>query len=218
MNAAEHQDEKDGLDIVLKTSIAVVLISLLIAIVFYRRAFPGPLSFSSNDWSAFGSFFGGVFSPLVAFVTLIALLKTIRLQRKLLVTQENEFKKLFDLQNETYKNQCKQIEQTEEQASMSYISSYQSTSLRMLEQQISLNQSIIERCTKSSYDLIDRLAMEKPGATQAQIDQLLIKKEESEIIIDRLSKLAIKISLQEYKSLDILKKDVAEGLCEALRV
>lgn len=216
MSAADHQDEKDGLDVVLKISLAGILISLLIAVLFYRHAFSGPLSLSSNDWSAFGSFFGGIFGPLVAFITLIALLQTIRLQRKLLAIQQNEFKKLFDLQNETYKTQCKQLEQAEEQASTSYISSYQSTSLRMLEQQISLNQSIIERCTKNSYDLIDRLALKKPGATQEQIDKLLLQKEHSERIINELSQLVIKLSLQEYKSLDILKKDVAEGLLKAL--
>jgi hypothetical protein len=163
-----------------------------------------------------GSFFGGIFGPLVAFITLIALLKTIRLQRKLLVTQQNEFNKVFDLQHETYVTQLKQLEQTEVQASTSYISSYQSTSLRMLEQQISLNQSIIERCTKSSYELIDRLTLQKPGASQGQIDQLLVQKEQSERTINELSQLAIKLSLQEYKSLDILKKDVAEGLLKAL--
>ncbi|MFI8380823.1 hypothetical protein [Pseudomonas sp. NPDC079086] len=216
MSAADHQDEKDGLDVVLKISVAGILLSLLIAILFYRHAFPGPLSLSSNDWSALGSFFGGIFGPLVAFITLMALLKTIRIQRKLLATQQNEFKKLFNLQNETYETQCKQLKQAEEQASTSYISNYQSTSLRMLEQQISLNQSIIERCTKSSYDLIDRLALQKPGATQGQIDQLLVQKEQSEKTINELSQLAIKISLQEYKSINILKKDISEGLLKAL--
>ena len=216
MSTADQQDEKDELDVVLKISVAGILISFLIAISFYRYAFPGPLSLSSNDWSALGSFFGGIFGPLVAFITLIALLKTIRLQRKLLVTQQNEFNKVFDLQHETYVTQRKQLEQTEVQASTSYISSYQSTSLRMLEQQISLNQSIIERCTKSSYELIDRLTLQKPGASQGQIDQLLVQKEQSERTINELSQLAIKLSLQEYKSLDILKKDVAEGLLKAL--
>jgi hypothetical protein len=209
-------DEKDGLDVVLKISVAGILISFLIAISFYRYAFPGALSLSPNDWSDLGSFFGGIFGPLVAFITLIALLKTIRLQRKLLTTQQNEFSKLFDLQHTTYITQLEQLKQAELLASTNYISSYQSTSLRMLEQQIILNQSIIERCTKTSYDIIDRLVLQKPGATQGQIDQLLVQKEQSERTINELSQLAIKLSIQEYKSFDILKKDVAEGLLKAL--
>tara|TARA_Y100000815_G_scaffold270806_1_gene296176 strand:+ start:61 stop:717 length:657 start_codon:yes stop_codon:yes gene_type:complete len=216
LSAANPHHDKDGLDTILKLAVAGILISFVIAISFYKLIFSGDLSSSSNDWSALGSFFGGIFGPLVAFVTLIALLKTIRLQRKLLETQRGEFQKLLTLQSQTFDTQNKQLLHAEQSANQNYVLHYKSTLLRMLEQQISLHQSTIERCAKSAGDLLEWLAIKRPGATAEQLDQLLKQKENSEKSINKLSSFAMELSLKEYQDIEHLKKDIAKGLSEAL--
>lgn len=91
------------LDFLAISSIGFVLIALVVSSVLYRSAFSEGLSTSPDNWSAFGSYIGGVFGPLISFVTLLAILKTIALQKQLLDTQQHEFAQMQDLQNQTFK-------------------------------------------------------------------------------------------------------------------
>ncbi len=92
--------------------VAAVAVALLVAVVVYRISFSGDLSVSSNDWSAFGSYIGGIFSPLISFLTLLAILKTIGLQKKLLETQRHEFDAMQALQVRTLDSQLAQIKRS----------------------------------------------------------------------------------------------------------
>ncbi|WPC04210.1 hypothetical protein SBP02_15730 [Pseudomonas benzenivorans] len=74
-------NKKDPLELVLYFSIFGLLSGLLVAVYFYKSTFSGEISSASADWSALGSFFGGVFAPVVSFVTLVAIIVTIRLQK-----------------------------------------------------------------------------------------------------------------------------------------
>lgn len=67
-----------------------------VAIYVYRLKFGGGLSAEAANWSTFGSYVGGVFGPLFSFLTLLAVLKTVYLQRELLSNQVKEFVKLDD--------------------------------------------------------------------------------------------------------------------------
>ena len=71
--------------------VVVVIVSVVLAVVLYRQSFGSGLSLEPNNWSAFGGYMGGVFGPLISFLTLLAILKTIRLQKELLDTQRTEF-------------------------------------------------------------------------------------------------------------------------------
>ncbi|MBC3345389.1 hypothetical protein HU811_01915 [Pseudomonas sp. SWRI196] len=98
-------------------SMLSILIAFVFAIYFYRLRFGGGLSSNSSDWSNFGSYIGGVFGPLVSFVTLLAVLKTVYLQRELLDTQRDEFSAMQALQRDTFHSQQKQLKQAAEATS-----------------------------------------------------------------------------------------------------
>jgi uncharacterized membrane protein len=96
---------KDGYGLVLWLSIGGLLASLVVSVYCYRKVFGAQLSTDPNYWSAFGTYFGGIFSPLVSFVTLVAILKTIKLQSTLLETQNTEFSVMQDIQMRTLASQ-----------------------------------------------------------------------------------------------------------------
>lgn len=96
---------KDGYGLVLWLSIAGLLASLAVSVYCYRQVFGAKFSTDPNYWSAFGTYFGGIFSPLVSFVTLVAILKTIKLQSTLLETQNTEFAVMQDIQMRTLASQ-----------------------------------------------------------------------------------------------------------------
>lgn len=93
----------------LEMSPLVVVICVAVAIYYYREKFSGDFSDEASDWSAFGSYIGGLFGPVVSFVTLLAILKTIGLQKELLDTQQREFTSMQELQKKTFQSQQDQI-------------------------------------------------------------------------------------------------------------
>lgn len=58
----------------------LVLIVFLAPIVLYFWAFHGSLSSDRNDWSTFGSYFGGIYSVLVSSFTAAILYRQFRMQ------------------------------------------------------------------------------------------------------------------------------------------
>lgn len=56
------------------------LVGVVIVLVPWVLTFHGALSEQTADWSAFGGYFGGVLSPIIATLALIAFLKTIKQQ------------------------------------------------------------------------------------------------------------------------------------------
>lgn len=69
---------------------AAVATTLIIALLFWLAVF-GKTALSGNpdDWSSFGSYFGGVLSPIIAAFALIAFLHTIN-QQQILITQQQD--------------------------------------------------------------------------------------------------------------------------------
>jgi hypothetical protein len=64
-----------------------------VALLFYGISFFGPLSANASTWGQFGDYFGGVLNPVVGLAALIALLWTLKLQRKELRTSIDELRK-----------------------------------------------------------------------------------------------------------------------------
>jgi len=62
-----------------------------LAVVFilapYIEIFNGDYSKNSDDWGNFGSYIGGTLTPIISFLTLLAILVTIWFQRKLIQLQ-----------------------------------------------------------------------------------------------------------------------------------
>lgn len=81
--------QSDWIEVTLKISMG----SIVVTSILYLAVFRYGLSSDSNDWGAFGSYFGGIVGSMVAFSALIALMKGITLQ-------QSEFKYLREAQAE----------------------------------------------------------------------------------------------------------------------
>lgn len=64
------------------TIIVGILIATALVVAPWAVVFHGSWSSNTSDWSSFGSYFGGVLSPLIAAFALIALLHTIKQQQE----------------------------------------------------------------------------------------------------------------------------------------
>jgi hypothetical protein len=67
----------------------LALLSLM-PIAFYFWIFGGSFSKSQGDWGNFGSFLGGIYSPVIGFLTLVILVRQGRLQKNFSDFQEHE--------------------------------------------------------------------------------------------------------------------------------
>lgn len=72
------------------TLIFMACAGVCVAFYIYRDQFGGGYSPKSEDWAAFGSYMGGVLGPLVSLLTLVAVIRTVYLQRELLSAQREE--------------------------------------------------------------------------------------------------------------------------------
>ncbi|BFM20489.1 hypothetical protein R50076_15380 [Gilvimarinus japonicus] len=99
------------------------------AISYYQTTFNGEPSTDPKYWSAFGSYIGGIFSPLIAFCTIPILGITVFLQWQIIVTQQREFLALHRIQE-------KQLKQAESDSEFQRINSYKQTILTVINQQL----------------------------------------------------------------------------------
>lgn len=122
----------------LKVSPLVLVFLAGLSIFYYRNIFSGSFSTNAQDWSAFGSYIGGLFGPLVSFVALLAVLKTIELQKELLETQRREFKTMQDLQNKTFDSQQDQINDAKESSRVEAIERLKDTLIGAIDRRVTL--------------------------------------------------------------------------------
>lgn len=114
-------------------SVFGVAIAVLVAVLLYRFQFGSRLSVTSSEWSNFGGYIGGIFGPLVSFVTLLAVLKTVYMQRDILETQKKEFTELMALQRAAALKQDEQLLHAKSEANRARVQAYQSTILNAIE-------------------------------------------------------------------------------------
>ena len=62
--------------------IFLFFVSIILYVIFFASEYGFKIHADSNAWGQFGSYLGGVLSPIFAFFSFIALLYTINLQRK----------------------------------------------------------------------------------------------------------------------------------------
>ena len=93
--------------------IAITLSAGTIGIYLYT--FSGGLSQDNEKWGAFGSFLGGALGPMLSFLSLIAIIKTIRLQLDELELTKEELRRSADAQTASEKHLRKQAEVLESQ-------------------------------------------------------------------------------------------------------
>lgn len=206
-----EKSRKDPLEIFLYFSIFGVFIGLAASIFFYKNTFSGNISTESADWSALGSFFGGIFAPTVSFVTLMAILITIKIQKKMLETQASEFSNLHKIQIDVLKMQEEQLTHIKSASENEKIATYKQTLLAVVAQQIDVHQKIIDRLTHSAEFMLEK-KMEKPGIDLGtKLDETCTQKEDYEKKLNILVNLSITIAITKYLSLSELDKAFATG-------
>lgn len=198
---------KNAFDLMIYLSVASILIALVVSACLYGKQLGHNLSSAGTDWATFGSFFGGVFSPMVSFVTLIAIIQTIKLQRELLENQSNEFTKLHDLQLQTFEAQESQLAHAKELFEQEKISTYKQTLLTVIAQRIELHQKVIDRATDGARFLLTE-KMKNDGLTvDPQLTENLETKESYEKKVNLFHELAIKIATTKYSSIAELDRE-----------
>lgn len=73
--------------------LTAIVISALALVSFYLKFGQGDLSDKQSDWALFGDFLGGLLNPALAFVALLALLLTLRVQATELAVSNRELKR-----------------------------------------------------------------------------------------------------------------------------
>ncbi|CEL28672.1 hypothetical protein [Pseudomonas fluorescens] len=199
------QDQSDTrlLDRSLKVGLILIFSLLVIAAVVYLSIFNNGLSKAPDNWSAFGSFFGGVFGPVISLVTLFAILKTIDLQKQLLSTQRKEFDDLSKLQRDSNDVQV-------EQAGFSKLSDYKSHQLQLLDQQITMFERMHDRYSKEVEQI--KLEQDFLNMKAAHLRGLNSSLQETDKAASDLVRLSIEISLGDFESVEQLRNRVSERL------
>lgn len=194
-------------------SSASILVSLAIAIWVYRLKFGGALSNNSSDWSNFGSYMGGIFGPLVSFITLLAVLKTVYLQRELLDAQKFEFSELRKLQLREMERQDQQLQIAKSESERMRIQSYQATLLelcnKLVEQKARYAAGV--ESTKASMSILEVNTARNTGYWYKLDQQREDALKASEVLAD----LSIEVLLNEFASFEELQHKVVTGLQSA---
>ncbi|WP_141455205.1 hypothetical protein [Pseudoxanthomonas sp. z9] len=78
--ATESPQEKEGLYAL--RFIVPLSFAALVVVFFYRWRFGAYLAGDQNIWGSFGDYFGGLMNPMIGFITVILVLRTLQITRK----------------------------------------------------------------------------------------------------------------------------------------
>jgi uncharacterized membrane protein len=132
-----------------RASIFIVLVAIIGVSGVYFYMFNAGLSDDSGKWSDFGGYIGGLIGPLISFVTLLAVLQTVYLQKQLLDTQQAEFKDLMKLQRDTFDAQVRQVNNAISIADRDHIERTREACLQMIDRQILHTENKMARAGKT---------------------------------------------------------------------
>ncbi|WP_285355412.1 hypothetical protein [Pseudomonas sp. lyk4-R2A-10] len=182
-----------------------IVIAFCIAVAAYLSKFDGGLSGQSSDWSNFGSYIGGIFGPLVSFITLLAVLKTVYLQRELLDAQRVEFEGMQSNQAKAFEAQQEQIKSASEQAASETKEKARLAILGMIDRYIQLVEKKQDRTTEGLARIGDWVSAGNSSATLEQTKKLAKNNEELRAVILKLIGLSELISLMDYNTVSEMR-------------
>lgn len=186
-------------------SCVCIVIAFCVAVTAYLSKFDGGLSGQSSDWSNFGSYIGGVFGPLVSFITLLAVLKTVYLQRELLDTQRIEFEQMQSNQVKALETQQEQIKNASEQAARETMERARLAILGMIDRYIQLVEKKQDRTTEGLARIGDWVSAGNTFATLTQTQKLANINVELRSVILKLIGLSELISLMDYNTVSEMR-------------
>ena len=194
-------------------SVFAVTLAVVVAVHLYRSKFGGGLAITSSEWSNFGGYIGGIFGPLVSSVTLLAVLKTVYMQRELLDVQKTEFKHMNALQQQTFDTQLNQMTRAASDAKALQVSAAQDTAIKVVDQHISIYERVWDRQNESAYrfnqDESQRSSL--PG-DEAFLDSILRHRDVARSVIDQLVHLSVELAVTEFQTVHHVRKSLALGL------
>lgn len=203
---------RNRIDFFSASLIAVVIVSVVVVVYMYGDNFESGLSRSVESWAAFGGFMGGLFGPLISFLTLLAILKTIGLQKILLDTQRSEFKAMQSLQDKTLESQLAQIHRANAEADRRVIEETRLNILRTLEHSVrALNQEL--EIKRRKLDMLLQWVMDgKSGPTPEEVEKLQggIRKQERRIAA--MSMLYDTLCFEDYECVGSIKAAYKSGM------
>lgn len=186
--------------------ITLLGVGFVVSVGLYLHIFSGGLSHQSADWSALGSFFGGVFGPIVSVVTLIALLKTLKLQHQTLMSQKSDSERVIGLQNQSYQSQAQQLLIAEEELKSAKVSDFKNSVIRVFEQRINYY-------LHSQADALNRIdSLSKLGdfsGTIQAIEEVSKRIELYKVELDRLLRESLRLAVKDFESLEEARAYVA---------
>lgn len=181
-------------------------VGFVISVGLYMNTFNGGLSSQSGDWSALGSFFGGVFGPIVSVVTLIALLKTLKLQHQTLMSQKADSERVISLQKQSYEAQAEQLLLAKGELKSAKIADFKNSVIRVFDQRITYYQN-------SQADALSRIntlstlgdTLEIIEAMSKMADTMAGYKKE----LNKLLTASLKLAVKDFNSIEEVKNYVA---------
>ena len=195
-------------EVIVWALVVVILIGLVVSIVAYRSIFDGGLSELSTDWGAIGSFFGGIFSPIIAFAMLIAIIVTIKLQKQLLATQVIEFEKMYQIQNATLTAQRSELELSKKHSFEQALNEQKKLFLGLIEQQMNIRRAEMVRASEGVIFLLEQQEKGIP-IEKSIIESNAQQKETLERQLQVLTFVSIGFALQRFDSTEKMDSSIA---------
>lgn len=182
----------------------LILVVFAFALSIYLSVFNDGLSAVSGDWGAFGSFFGGVLGPMVSLVTLLAVLKTVYLQRDFLIEQKQEFSNLNEHQRIAAEKQNQHLQLAKLELESGKISAYLSLQLKFIDTMMDHYRREADGMAEAIFKIID-LEEGTFAEKMKTADPALKTKELAENKITLLIALAVKLSMFEHESIESIR-------------
>lgn len=192
MESLEHI-RKQSFRVIVWVGFSCILLAWLV-MYYYFSVFKGEWSTNSADWGAFGSYFGGVFTPIVSIVSTLAVIYTISLQRAIL--RETQV-----FSQETLAKQQEQIEDSRTAGIYLALENHRNRLLKSIEQQIfSLTQECLVLQEKLNQNVQSQTSFPNTVAGLARFldDTTAQKLSRCQGKIERLNRLMIRLAIDEF--------------------
>lgn len=181
------------------------VIACFLVCFFYVVNFSGGISSSTTRWSEFGGYLSGVLLPVISFLTLAAILRTIYLQRE-----------MIKLQDQTFRSQIAQADLLATDAMQSRLDYRKSVLMGIIDKVGGAITNEINSTQKGCYEAI-KVMNSMTDTAQVQnlsdgVQKLQRQIENLDSMRLALQRLMFSLSMKTYSSIDELDKEFRERM------
>lgn len=186
--------------VIIYVSVTLAVVAMISVLAMYFYIFNGGLSSNSTDWANFGSYVGGLTTPVLSFCALVALLASLRIQ-------QIEFNSLSE-------SQATQLEVATHAHESTLINNHKQTLLRFLEQFITSHQIIIQQHQLVIQEERQKKLQNSLFYSPSQGQEAYSKIDESMGYIHLATTLSFELALEEFTTVDSLNSFFASKVNE----